>query len=86
MTKHPLKACREARRLEITDLRRSTKISVGRLEQIEAGRGRPVTSDEAKLLGRALNMPAANFLPMSFASCSELDLDEDEILSRDEDA
>lgn len=84
MIEGPLLTCRKAQGLELADLRRLTKISFARLEQIEAGRGKPITRPEAKLLGGALGIASENLLPMGFSGCSDLDVDEDEILARDE--
>jgi transcriptional regulator with XRE-family HTH domain len=81
---HPLKVWREIRGLEQTDLRRETKIAVGRIDQIEHHKGPRITRGEAQALARALDIASANLLPMSYASCYALDdLDEDEILTRD---
>jgi transcriptional regulator with XRE-family HTH domain len=82
----PLKVWREHRGLEVTDLRRATRISVGRLEQLETGKGKNRDEEEERLLARALDLPRACLRPMSFAGCSDLDVDEDEILARDQDA
>ncbi len=73
----PLKVWREHRGLEVTDLRRTTKISVGRLEQLEAGKGKKMDPAEERLLARALEIDRACLRPMNFASCSALDGDED---------
>lgn len=80
----PLQQCRGAKGLELTDVRRITKISVMRLEQIEEERGRPTTRAEARLLGDLFGIPSHNFLPMSFAGCSDLDVNENEIVARED--
>lgn len=79
---HPLKVWREHLGLEQTDLRRVTKISVDRIAKIESGRGRPITREEAKLLGRALDVAANNLMPHAkhYSGCSVLDVDEEAIL------
>jgi transcriptional regulator with XRE-family HTH domain len=82
----PLRVWREHRGLEATDLRRATKISVGRLEQLEAGKGKKMDPAEERLLARALEVDRACLRPMSFAGCSALDVDEDKILASDQDA
>ncbi len=80
----PLKVWREHRGLEVTDLRRSTRISVGRLEQLETGKGKKMDQEEERLLARVLEIDRACLRPMNFAGCSALDVDEDEILARNE--
>ncbi len=79
-----LKVWREHRGLEVTDLRRATRISVGRLEQLETGKGKKMDEEEERLLARVLEIDRACLRPMSFAGCSALNVDEDEILARDE--
>ncbi len=80
----PLKVWREHRGLEVTDLRRATHISVGRLEQLEAGKGKKMDEEEERLLARALDIDRACLRPMSLAGCSALDVDEDAILAEAE--
>jgi DNA-binding Xre family transcriptional regulator len=77
-------AWREHRGREVTDLRRATRISVGRLEQLETGKGKKMDEEEERLLARVLEIDRACLRPMSLAGCSALDVDEDEILARDE--
>jgi len=40
--------------------------------------------EEERLLARALDIDRVCLRPMSFAGCSALDVDEDEILAREE--
>lgn len=81
----PLRTCREAAGLELTDIRKSG-LSFARLVEIDEGSGRPVTREEAKKLGKLFDCPAINFLPMSFAGCCDLpdEAIEDEILRREQ--
>jgi transcriptional regulator with XRE-family HTH domain len=80
----PLKVWREFRGQAVTDVRRDTKISVARLEQLERGIVQP-THAEALKLARVLDVHAHNLLRHhdQFRGCEVLDLDEEEILSRE---
>lgn len=83
----PVKVWREFRELEVTDLRRDSKISVERISQIESGKGRRITGEEARKLARALDVALHALTPHheAFRGCSALDVDEEEILARESD-
>jgi transcriptional regulator with XRE-family HTH domain len=80
----PLKVWREFRGLAVTDVRKDTKISVARLEQLERGIVQ-ATRAEALKLARVLDIHAHNLQRHrdQFRGCDLDELDEDEILSRD---
>lgn len=67
--------------MDISQLRTASKVSIERLEQLLAGKGRRMSEAEERTLARVLNVPRANLRPMSFAGCSGLNLDEDAILA-----
>lgn len=58
---------------------------MGRLEKLEAGKGRKMTEEEERLLASALNVSRVELRGLGFAGCSELDIDEDEVLRHHED-
>ena len=82
----PLKVWREFKGLEQTDLRRATAIRVDAINMIERGLRKP-TRAEAVKLARAMDIPAHNLEPhtAAYRGCSSRDLDEEEILSREDD-
>jgi transcriptional regulator with XRE-family HTH domain len=81
----PLKVWREFRGLAVTDVRRGTGIRVDRLEKLERGLVKP-TSAEKRTLARVLDIAAHNLEPhrSHYGGCSAIDVDEDEILAREE--
>ena len=85
---HPLKVWREHLGLDVTDLRRETKIPFSRLNQIERCAGKSIYREEAKLLGRVMDIPADELMQREHpcGGCYDLDVDEDEILAREPDA
>jgi transcriptional regulator with XRE-family HTH domain len=82
----PLKVWREFKGMEQTDLRRATAIRVEAIDRIERGLRKP-TRAEAVKLARAMDIAAHNLEPhpQAYQGCSSLDLDEEEILSREDD-
>jgi hypothetical protein len=72
--------------LEQTDLRRATAIRVDAIDKIERVCGNQRGQKPVKM-ARAVDIAAHNLEPhtAAYRGCSSLDLDEEEILSREDD-
>lgn len=76
----PVSLWAEHRDMDVSALRKATAIKSERLFQLLEGRGRKMSSEEEKLLARALQISRADLRPMSFVGCAGLDVDEEEVL------
>jgi transcriptional regulator with XRE-family HTH domain len=80
-----LKVWREFRGLEQSQLREQSGIRVDIIDRIERG-VRKATKPEALMLAGALDVAIHNLYPhhRAYSGCSAVDVDEDDILARDE--
>ena len=80
----PLKVWREFRGLEQSELREQSGIRVDIIDRIERG-VRKANRPEALKLARALDVAIHNIYPhhRAYSGCSAIDVNEDEILSRE---